>query len=133
MEVNTLKIKHMGVRVMSKSRNNAEVWNDIFDDLVLVGEPPMRYIKDAVIVTKNGARFKVSADDFAEIVAKERLLDPGQSDIFSCSVTVDFARIKRDVTRWTNKLLTEIETQAAANIEMAEKRRRSERRRRKVD
>lgn len=94
---------------MSRSRADQDVWDQIFDDLILDTEPPVQYIKDAVIITKNGARFKVSPDDFIRIVAREKSLDPDQSDIQSCSLSIDFVKVKRDVNRWTNKLISSIE------------------------
>jgi len=124
------------VVTMSRSRSNPDVWDDIFDDLVLESEPPIRYIKDAVIVTKSGARFKVSAEDYAEIVAREKNLTPDQSDIMSCSLSIDFARIKRDVNRYATKMLAEIEVGFPA-IEIKEKAKRASKRavsnNRKVD
>lgn len=95
---------------MSRSKATQDVWDQIFDDLVLDIEPPIRYIKDAIIVTKNGTRFKVSPDDFASIAARERTLDPEQSDIQSCSLNIDFSKIKRDVNRWTSKLIESVES-----------------------
>lgn len=98
---------------MSRSRTTQDTWDQIFDDLVLENEPPIRYIKDAIIVTKNGSRFKVSPDDFAHIVARERMLDPDHSDIQSLSLSLDFAKIKRDVNRWASRLISSIESSVA--------------------
>jgi hypothetical protein len=118
---------------MSRSRTNQDAWDQIFDDLILENEPPVRYIKDALIITKNGARFRVSPDDFIDIVAREKHLDPDQSDIQSCSLSIDFARIKRDVNRWTNKFIDVIEEEAARMVveEAAKKKTRPSRK--KVD
>lgn len=114
------------VIVMSRSKSNADGWDEIFDDLILGTEPPTRYIKDAMIFTKSGARFKVSPDDFAGIVAREKMLSPEQSDIHSCSITIDFTRIKRDVNRWTNKFIGAIESEIAeAIVAKAEKKRKT--------
>ena len=98
---------------MSRSKADRDVWDQIFDDLILDSEPPLRYIKDAVVITKNGSMFKVSPDDFAHIVARERMIDPVNSDIQSLSLSLDFAKIKRDVNRWTTKTITAIESEAA--------------------
>lgn len=100
------------VEVMSRSKVNTDVWEQIFSDLVLDAEPPIRYIKDAIIVTKNGSRFKVSPDDFADIVAREKTIDPEQSDIISCSLTINFAKVKRDVNKWTHTFIDQIELEA---------------------
>lgn len=96
--------------VMSRSKTTQDAWDQIFDDLILESEPPIRYIKDAIIVTKNGSKFKVSPDDFAHIVARERMMDPDHSDIQSLSLSLDFAKIKRDVNRWTSRLISSIES-----------------------
>lgn len=101
---------------MSRSKANQDVWDQIFDDLILENEPPIRYIKDAVIITKNGTKFKVSPDDFISIVAREKMIDPEQSDIHSCSLSIDFAKVKRDVNRWTSKFIETIERDVAEDI-----------------
>ena len=82
---------------MSRSNTKQDAWDQIFEDLILDSEPPTRYIKDAVIITKNGSRFKVSPDDFANIVAREKQIDPDQSDIQSCSLSIDFANGNKEV------------------------------------
>jgi hypothetical protein len=121
------------VEVMSRSKVNTDVWDQIFADLVLEAEPPIRYIKDAIIVTKNGSRFKVSPDDFADIVARERSIDPEQSDIISCSLTINFSKVKRDVNKWTHSLLDTIETEAAEKTVKNARRSKSKTTRKKVD
>ena len=111
---------------MARTKNNSDGWDEIFEDLICDNEPPIRYIKEAIIVTKSGARFKVSADDFLELVAKEKALGPEYSNIHSCSLNIDFTRIKRDVNRWTNKFIEDIEIDAAKAIaETESKNRRS--------
>lgn len=94
---------------MSRSGATNDSWAQIFEDLVLDSEPPMRYVKDAVVITKNGSRFRVSPEDLVHLVARERAIDAEQSDIQSMSLSIDFAKIKRDVNRWTSKLISEIE------------------------
>ena len=40
---------------MSRSKSNSDGWDMIFDTLILeMDPPPTKYIKDAIIVTKNG-------------------------------------------------------------------------------
>jgi hypothetical protein len=112
---------------MSRSKITTDVWDQIFADLTLEVEPPIRYIKDATILTKNGTQFKVSPDDFATIVAREKNINPEQSDIQSCSLTIDFAKVKRDVNRWTNKFMETIELDAAKNLVAASKSRKTSR------
>lgn len=110
--------------MMSRSKAAQDVWDQIFEDLVLDSEPPIRYIKDAVVITKNGARFRVSPEDLVHIVARERMIDADQSDIQSMSLSIDFAKIKRDVNRWTNKFIAEIEHEAAQMAKTIRKPRR---------
>jgi len=106
------------VFVMSRSKSNADGWDMIFDDLILESDsPPAKYIKDAIVVTKSGSKFKVSAEDFAELVIRQREIGPENSDIYSCSLNIDFTRIKRDVNRWTNKFITNIEAEVTKMVE----------------
>jgi hypothetical protein len=102
------------VEIMSRSKLEADWWDMILDDLILESDPPpTKYIKDAVIVTKSGARFKISAEDFAQMVAREKEIGYENSEIFSCSLNIDFSKIKRDVNRWANKFIFDIEAEAA--------------------
>jgi hypothetical protein len=114
------------VIIMSRSKSTTDGWDMIFDDLILESDPPpTKYIKDAIIVTKSGSRFKVSAEDFSEMVARQKEIGLENSDIFSCSLNIDFTRIKRDVNRWTNKFIEDIEIDAAKMVEsMAAKRKK---------
>ena len=114
------------VIIMSRSKSTTDGWDMIFDDLILESDPPpTKYIKDAIIVTKSGSRFKVSAEDFSEMVARQKEIGLENSDIFSCSLNIDFTRIKRDVNRWTNKFIEDIEIVAAKMVEsMAAKRKK---------
>ena len=114
------------VIIMSRSKSTTDGWDIIFDDLILESDPPpTKYIKDAIIVTKSGSRFKVSAEDFSEMVARQKEIGLENSDIFSCSLNIDFTRIKRDVNRWTNKFIDDIEIDAAKMVEsMAAKRKK---------
>ena len=114
------------VIIMSRSKSTTDGWDMIFDDLILESDPPpTKYIKDAIIVTKCGSRFIVSAEDFCEMVARQKEIGLENSDIFSCSLNIDITRIKRDVNRWTNKFIDDIEIDAAKMVEsMAAKRKK---------
>lgn len=129
-------VTNKGVAEMSRSRSNQDVWDQIFDDLILETEPPIRYIKDAIIITKNGVKFKVTPDEFATIAAKERQLDPEQSEIQSCSLSIDFTKVKRDINRWTKNFVDSIEADAAQKVlevEAAKKRTKRRTATKKVD
>lgn len=95
---------------MPKAKSSNDIWDEIIESLVLETEPPTKYIKDAVIVTKNGASYRLSADDFADLVAREKSIPPEQSDIQHCSVSIDFTRIKRDVNKWSLSMIESIES-----------------------
>ena len=97
------------VTTMPKSKQSYDVWDDIIDSLVLEMEPPTQYIKDAIVVTKSGASYRLSATDFAELVAKEKTIPPEQSDIQHCSLSINFTKIKRDVNKFANAFISTVE------------------------
>ena len=97
------------VHDMSKAKSSNDIWDEIIDSLVLETEPPTKYIKDAVIVTKNGASYRVSANDFADLCAREKMIPPEQSEIQHCSVSIDFTRIKKDVNKWSTTFIANVE------------------------
>jgi len=110
---------------MSRYKANSDGWDMIFDNLILDSDPPpTKYIKDAVIVTKSVSKFKVSAEDFSAMVAQQKELGFENSDIYSCSLNIDFTRIKRDVNRWTNKFIEDIELDAVKMVEELESKRK---------
>jgi hypothetical protein len=94
---------------MPKAKSSNDIWDEIIDSLVLETEPPTKYIKDAVIVTKNGSSYRLSANDFADLCAREKMIPPEQSEIQHCSVSIDFTRIKRDVNKWSMSLIENVE------------------------
>lgn len=94
---------------MPKARSSNDIWDEIIDSLVLETEPPTKYIKDAIIVTKSGTSYRISANDFADLVAREKSIPPEQSEIQHCSVSIDFTRIKRDVNKWSLGFIDSIE------------------------
>ena len=97
------------VSKMSRTKRTPDFWEEIIDSLVLEIEPPVRYIKDAVIITKDGAKIKLSPAAFADFLAKEKMLPPDQSEIQHCSLSIDFTRIKKDMNKWASDLITQIE------------------------
>ena len=98
------------VNDMPKAKSSNDIWEDIINSLVLETEPPSKYIKDAIVVTKSGSSYKLSATDFVEFVAREKSIPPEQSEIQHCSVSIDFTRIKRDVNKWSLDLINQIES-----------------------
>lgn len=100
------------VNIMPSSKIKNDIWEDIFNNLVLETEPPVKYIKDAVIITRSGVSYRVSPTDYVDIVARAKSVGPDNSDIYSCSLSIDFSKIKRDVNRWANKFIAELEVGA---------------------
>ena len=94
---------------MSRTKRTPDFWEEIIDSLVLEIEPPVRYIKDAIIITKDGDRFKLSPDAFAALLEKEKAIPPEQSEIQQCSLSIDFPRIKKDMNKWATDLIDGIE------------------------
>lgn len=93
------------VTIMARKNNSDEVWNDIFDSLVLDNEPPFEYIKNVIITTKTGLRLRVSAVDFAQILERERFLTPDESDILSCKLAINFDKLRKDVDDWADRTM----------------------------
>lgn len=106
--VNTIVI-FSEVTTMPKSKQSHDIWDDIIESLVLEMEPPTQYIKDAIVVTKSGASYRLSAADFAELVAKEKTIPPEQSEIQHCSLSINFTKIKRDVNKFASTFITAVE------------------------
>lgn len=99
-----------GVVVMSTKKPADEVWEDIFDSLVVEAEPPQKYVKRVTITTRDGSTFSVSPQDFSALIEQERGLPSGHGDILSARMSLDFNRIKRDVDRWANDFISSFDT-----------------------
>lgn len=93
------------VELMARMTKSDDVWNEIFDNLVLESEPPLEYIKNVVITTKTGVRLKVSAFDFAQILERERFISPEESDILSCKLAINFDKVRKDVDNWADQTM----------------------------
>lgn len=94
------------LEIMARVPKTDDVWTEIFDSLVLDNEPPLEYIKNVVITTKTGVRLKVSALDFAQILERERFINPEESDILSCRLAINFDKIRKDVDNWANDVIS---------------------------
>jgi hypothetical protein len=99
-----------GVVVMSTKKPADEVWEDIFDSLVVEAEPPQKYVKRVTITTRDGTTFSVSPQDFSALIEQEKDLPNGYGDILSARMSLDFGRIKRDVDRWANDFISAFDT-----------------------
>lgn len=75
-------------------------WDYIFNNIVLETEPEPKYIKQAIVHTRTGQKYKLSGAEFAHIMEHERSLQPEEAVIESCKLTLDFQKIKEDVNKF---------------------------------
>jgi hypothetical protein len=101
---------------MTKPQQKNDIWDQIFNELILDGEPPIEYIKNATIITKNGCKIIISPADFAELVLRERSIDPELRDIQSYEVTINSSKVKRDVNKWTKEFFSTIESTVLSEL-----------------
>ena len=85
------------------------VWDEIFDNLVIESEPPIEYIKQVTIKTKDGSLHRVSPKHFAKIIEQERHLTPEESEIRSCKMSINFRKLRDDVDAWTDDLIKRLD------------------------
>jgi len=100
-------------------------WDEIFNNLTIENEPPVRYIRSVIIQTKDGSVIKVSGKNFAEIIENERELSPDESEIRSCRMSLNFPRLRSDVDTWTNDLLNQLNNSDSFKVTVKAKRRRA--------
>ncbi len=80
-------------------------WEAIFSSISYHFEPHPKYIKNAVVHTKFGKRLRLSGKDFVEVMEQERMMDPEETFIESCKVTLDFDKLKEDISRYASSVL----------------------------
>jgi hypothetical protein len=80
-------------------------WDQIFSTLQFDSEPDPKYIKQAVVETITGKKFKLSGPEFHDVMAHEREQAPEHAVIVSCKITLDFQKIKADVNRFAVNIL----------------------------
>lgn len=102
---------------MAKEKKSNDGWDQIFSELVLESEPPVEYIRNATVITKNGYKLVVSPAAFTDLVARERNVDPELRDIQSWEVILNSTKIKRDVNKWTANLIQRVEEQVGDFIQ----------------
>lgn len=86
---------------MAKRKSTEDLeWEQIFNSIQFDTEPDPKYIKQAVIQTKTGKRVKLNGQEFHSVMAHEREQAPEHAVIVSCKITLDFTRIKNDVTKF---------------------------------
>lgn len=99
-------VESQRVVVMATRKPVDTVWEDIFDSLILEAEPPHRYVKRVTITTKDGQTFSISPQDFSALIEQEKQLPPGLGEIQSAKMSLDFNKIKKDVDKWSEDLLS---------------------------
>lgn len=86
---------------MAKRKTHEDLeWEQIFSALQFDTEPDPKYIKQAVVQTRSGKKFKLSGPEFHDVMMHEREQAPDQAVIVSCKITLDFHKIKTDVTKF---------------------------------
>ena len=99
------------------AKTNDSVWDNIFENVIMHEQPPARYILEAYVTTKSGTTYKVSGKDFLDLWNSETEKDSNSSIMVYCKVSLDFTRIKRDVSRWANQLIRNIEADFAKKVD----------------
>jgi hypothetical protein len=103
--LNTFDTKTARLHMARKKSPEDLEWEQIFNAIEFESEPDPRYIKTATITTKSGKKFKLNGHEFSNVMEHERNLDPEEAVIASCKVTLDFQKIKNDVTSFAIKSL----------------------------
>lgn len=113
-------VSSQGIAVMATPQKKVtqrssddRVWDEIFDNLVIESEPPIEYIKQVTIRTKDGNLHRVSAKNFAKIIEQERHLTPEESEIRSCKMSINFQKLRDDVDAWTDDLIRRLDGASA--------------------
>jgi hypothetical protein len=124
-------VSSTGITVMAPSPKKLvdkaadAAWDEIFDSLIIENEPPVRYIRSVIIQTKDGSVIKVSGKHFADIIEQERDLNPNESEISSCKMSINFPRLRADVDAWAADLLGELNTTDTFKVTVKAKRKRA--------
>ena len=80
-------------------------WEKIFASISFDIEPPVKYIKEVLVKTKNGRKVMLSGREFVSVIEQERHMDPSETMIQSCRITLDFEKIKNDTEKFASALL----------------------------
>lgn len=105
-------VSSTGIAVMAASTKKTtpkaqadRAWDEIIDNLRIENEPPVEYIKQVTIRTKDGRSHRVSGKHFAEIIEQEKHLSPEESEIKSCKMSINFEKLRQDVDAWTDDII----------------------------
>ena len=97
----------MAAAINSKSAEE-RTWDSIFSTINFDCDPPVKYIKGAVIQTKSGKKIKLTGQEYANVMEQERQFGPAQGVVKSCRVTLDFEKLKTDIDRFANTTIKKI-------------------------
>ncbi len=81
-------------------------WEQIFSAIQFEAEPDPKYIKQAVIETVSGKKFRLTGYELQEVMSMDRSQDPAHAQVVSCKITLNFDLIKSDVNKFAIKELT---------------------------
>lgn len=116
-------VSSTGIAVMAASTKKTtpkaqadRAWDEIIDNLIIENEPPVEYIKQVTIRTKDGKSHRVSGKHFAEIIEQEKHLSPEESEIKSCKMSINFDKLRQDVDAWTDDLIKRMDGTGARVI-----------------
>jgi hypothetical protein len=108
--INNNEVKSQRVVAMTNKNSPDNVWEDIFNNLMITADPPPKYIKKVIVTTNSGDSIGMSSQDFSALLEYEKSLPPGQSDIQSARMSLDFNKIKKDVDKWAFNVLFGFDT-----------------------
>jgi hypothetical protein len=109
---------------MAKRKSPEDLeWDHIFSALEFDSEPDPKYIKQAIIETKTGKRFKLTGSEFHNVMTQEREMGPEHGVVVSCKVTLDFQKLKADVDKFAITVLNKhARTHAQSKTQIKRKR-----------
>ncbi len=91
---------------MAKKKTPEDLeWESIFNSINYHIEPHPKYIKNATVYTKYGKRIRLTGKEFVNVMEQERLMDQEDALIESCKVTLDFEKLKDDISRYASAVL----------------------------
>ena len=94
---------------MAKRKSPEDLeWEQIFSALQFDTEPDPKYIKQAVIETKTGKKFRLSGSEFHNVMMQEREMGPEHAVVTSCKITLDFQKLKADVDKFAQTTLNKM-------------------------
>jgi hypothetical protein len=98
-----------GRQFMARKKSPEDLeWEHIFSALEFDQEPHPKYIKQAVIRTKTGKRFRLNGEEFITVMEQERNMHPDHAVVESCKITLDYEKIRTDVNKFAVSSLNKV-------------------------